>query len=715
MTLKSIICFLICVLPAVHALANDEREDEIRNEMWVAADTRFKVTEVPKKWTDKSAVIIAQLNRFEYRKPVMRNLLRYNDYSHIRIKLNDKNAIAKYTEISFLSNRTDNSEGEYIKVYVGFKIIKPGGREIIIDPSKAVKMEREYRGRVQSYNKLAIPNLEPGDILDYYICEETTRANASYIHFFDPVIYTLPQEYPVISHKLEFRAERKCYINLRSLNGAPELKLVVDEANDEKFYTLEGTDMEGIDNMRWIFPYREMPTIKFRAAYASGKAMRTFDVLLGEPGEVKNTVTKKEIQDMMSTMLSTIYDIKFMTKYAKKHLNDIKDPFELATKAYYHYRNEIFNEMETNAVEGKSPWTTMPQVKFVDVFSTFLTYKKIPHDIVLGVPRNLSSLDDLLIENEIAWLIRVKKGNEFMYFQAFDINTLPGSIEALLQGIDAYAADGLVPPRKWSLKNITLPSTTAMDNQSETAIRIDLSALDKATLSVKRTLTGSSKFPDQYYYMDPFDLRPEESKNFEMEEASSVYLGKKKYQAMKDAYIAKRIETRQKNLKEAIEQEFNLKVTEVSNYKLEQSGRYADAPAMVYSVNFTTDNLVYKAGPNYMIDIGKLIERQTKIESNELTRNNNVYYENPRSFKHTLEFTIPTGYHLQGLDKLNQKVVNKLGGFTAVAREVNGKVIIETHKHYDVNFAAAADWKNIVSFLNAAYNFNEQKLLLKRK
>lgn len=715
MNLKSAVCFLLCIVPAMHAFSNDERDAEIRNEMWVTPDKRFHTTDVPAKWKDKSAVIIAQLNRFEYRKPVMRNLLRYNDYSHIRVKLNDKNAITKYSEITFLSNRTDNSEGEYIKVYVGFKVIKPDGKEIIIDPSKAVKMEREYRGRAQSYNKLAIPNLEPGDILDYYICEETTRANANYIHFFDPVIYTLPQEYPVISHKLEFRAERKCYINLRSLNGAPELQLVVDEANDEKFYTLEGTNMEGVDNMRWLFPYRELPTIKFRAAYASGKAMRTFDVLLGEPGEVKSSVTKQEIQDMMSTMLSTIYDIKFMTKYAKKQLKNVKDPFELATKAYYHYRNEIFNEMEANVVQGKSPWTSMPQVKFVDVFSTFLYSKKIPHDIVLGVPRNLSSLDNLLIENEIAWLIRVKKGNEFLYFQAFDINTLPGTIEALLEGIDAYAADGLVSPKRWDLKKITLPSTTAKDNQTETQIQIDLSSLDKAKLSLKRTLTGSNKFPDQYYYMDPFDLRAEESEKFEMEEASSVYLGKKKYQAMKDAYLAKRMESRQENLKESLAQEFNLKVDEVSNYKVEQSGRYAEAPAMVYSLDFTTDNLVYKAGPNYMIDIGKLIERQTKIESNELTRSNNIYYENPRSFRHTLEFTVPKGYQVQGLDKLNQKVVTKFGGFTSVAKEANGKVIVETHKHYDVNFAPGSEWKNIVSFLNAAYNFNEQKLLLKKK
>lgn len=714
MKIKPVVCFLICLFSSAYTFSND-RGDEIRNEMWIAADKSFKVIEIPKKWQDKSAVIIAQLNRFEYRKPVLRNLLRYNEYSHYRIKLNDKNAVTKFTEITFLSDRTDNSEGESIRVYTGFKVIKAGGKEMIVDASKAVKMEREYRGRVQSYYKLAIPNLEPGDILDYYICEETTRANANLIHFFDPVIYALPQEYPVINHKLQFRAERKCYINLRSLNGAPELKLVTDEANDETFYSLEGTDMEGMDNVRWVFPYRDLPTIKFRAAYASAKAMNTYNVLLGEPGKVKNSVTKQEVQSMISTMLATAYDIKFLTKYAKKELKNVKDPFELATRAYYCYRNQIFNEMESNVVEGKSPWTTMPQIKFVDVFSTFLSYKKIPHDIVLGVPRNLSSLDDLLIENEIAWLIRVRKGDEFMYFQPFDLNSIPGTLDGMLEGTEAYAVDGLVSPKRWAIKRITLPSTLSSDNKSVTVLNIDLSSLDKARVSLKRTLTGKNKFPDQYNYTDPFDLRSEESDLFEMTESSNPYLGKKRYAAMKDAYLAKRLKDREDNLKSALESEYDLKIAEVHDFKIHQTGRYENAPAMIYSLDFITDNLVYKAGPNYMMDIGKLIEQQTKLESHEVSRKQNIYYENPRSFKHTLEFTVPKGYQVQGLDKLNQKIENKFGGFTCVAKEDKGKVVIETSKHYDVNYAPGSEWKHFVSFLNAARNFNEQKILLKKK
>jgi hypothetical protein len=153
-----------------------ERADEIRAEMWNAADKKFQVLEVPKKWVGKSAVIIAQLNRYEYRKPVILNLLRYNEYNHYRIKLNDKNAVNKYSEMSYYNNRYDNATGESIKVYVGFKVVKPNGKETIVDLAQAVKMENKGSGQNQSYNKLAIPNLEVGDIIDYYVCEETMKA-----------------------------------------------------------------------------------------------------------------------------------------------------------------------------------------------------------------------------------------------------------------------------------------------------------------------------------------------------------------------------------------------------------------------------------------------------------------------------------------------------------------------------------------------------------
>ena len=72
--------------------------------------------------------------------------------------------------------------------------------------------------------------------------------------------------------------------------------------------------------------------------------------------------------------------------------------------------------MEGSTVDG-GRWQGISDLTFTDAFSTFLTSKKIEHDIVIAIPRSISSIDNLLMEAEIEWLIRVKKGNEFLYLE----------------------------------------------------------------------------------------------------------------------------------------------------------------------------------------------------------------------------------------------------------------------------------------------------------
>jgi len=703
----------IVFLFSISNVSAADRSEEIRAEMWNTVDKNFQVLDIPSKWSNESAVIIAQLNRFEYRKAVMARLLRYNEYNHYRLKLIDKNAINKYSEMSYYPNYT-SSEGESVKVYVGFKVIKKDGKEIIVDLASAVKMEKEVGGNKQSYYKLAIPNLEPGDILDYYICEETTRKIYTTIIFFDPVIYRLPREYPVLNHKLQFRAERRCYINLKSLNGAPNLKLVNDETNEEQYYTLEESNLEGIKEQRWLFPYRELPTIKFRAAYAASAGVASYyDLLLGKPGVAKTDVSKEELEDFARSMLGSYYDAKFLTKFAKK-LKGVTDPFEIATQTFYFYRNTFFIDSEVATVQGNR-MPAIRQLTFIQTFSTFLKSKKIPHDIVMAVPRSISSIDNILMENEIEWVIRVKKNNQYLYFSPFDINTIPG-IDPLLEGTEAYAMDGMISPKKWKAVKITLPVSTSKDNIADVLVQVQFTDMTKANITVKKNLKGKNKLDDQNAIMDLYDFEKEERKLFTIEnDYTSSGVSKKNFAAMKSAYESKRAEYKSEALKGMLEGNFDFKTKNPSNLAIEQTGRFLASPAMIYSFTFETDELIKKTGPNYIIDAGKLIESQTKIEGDELERKTNIYFENARSYVYKVVIEIPSGYEVQGLDKLNQKIETKFGGFTSTAKEESGKVIIETNKHYDVNFVPKDQWPALVNFLNAAYTFTEQKILLKKK
>jgi hypothetical protein len=708
---------LLLLTSASPSIAVD-RAEEIREEMWGGKDKNFKIMEVPQKWMTKSAVVIAQLNRYEYRKSIMLKLLRYNEYNHYRIKLNDKSAINNYAEMTYNVNRTDNASGEYIKVFVGYKIVKPNGKEIIVDLANAVTMEGQTKGSRQSYKKLAIPNLEVGDILDYYICEEVAKGTNALIYFFDPVIYHLPRQYPVMNHKLQFRAERRCYINLKSLNGAPELKLITDGSDEEQYYTLEENDIDPIEDQRWLYPYRELPSIKFRAAYASGKGLRAYNVLLGEPGLAKSAVTQTELEELAGTMFANnIYYIDLVGTAKKKLKKTIKEPLEIARQAYYLYRNEYFTkkaEVEALTVEGMAI-NEIAEIEFTDQFHKFLVKKKIPHDVIIAVPRHLSAMKDVLMENELEWLIRVRDGSNELYLSPFDVHSVAGTLDVSLEGTDAYALDGLA--KKWKAKPIKLPVTSQAANRSEWLVEVQLNDFTKSNVTVKKTLTGRNKIGDQYSIMDFYDYKDEESKNFIMKETFGGYTGaaKKKYVALKDTYMASRKKNREDRLKETIENSFDLKAKNQGDLTITQTGRYHSEPAMVYSYKFETEDLVKKTGPNYLLSAGKILEKQTKIEAEEVKRNTNVYFDNARSFVFKVVIDIPKGYDVQGLEGFNQKSENRVGGFSSTAKVENGKILIETNKHYDVNFATKDQWPSIVTFLNAAYAFSEQKILLKKK
>ena len=699
---------LFLTLLASLAFAAD-RSAEIREEMWNSSDKTFALTDVPPQWAGKSAVYLAKLNRFEFRKAVMASYVRRNQYNHYRIKLLDQNAITRYAEMTY-----DESIGNTYQVYVGFKIIKPNGKEQIIDISRAVKMQRESRGRKYGYFKLAIPGLEPGDILDYYICEEESILTTAKLYFFDPVIHCLTREYPVANYKLQFRASRKCYINLKSLNGAPALKVVSDEKDDEEFYSFEGTDLDGSDDQRWVFPYRDLPTIKFRAAYAySGGLADYFGVLLGEPRVAKTKVLPSELAELTEKMMRSTLSIFTLPKEIKD-TKVISNPFQAAEKIYYSNRHdELINYAERNEFMEYNP-PRVSEIEFIKAMNTELKAKKIPHDIVIGMRRHISTIDDVIMENELDWLIRIKKGKEFLYLTAFEKHTPAGFLHPLLQGTEAYVVDGLVPPAQWAPKKVTLPTAAAQDNLIETYTTATLSAdLDAVKLVVKKAISGAGKEGYQEEVLDYYDYEPEEFKRYPRDKTSlKVSKLDKNATARKNAYMSKRTEKKMESWKPWVESEFTFKVKDIELPKVENTGRFDLTTPFSFQYTCATEEIVQRAGTNHIVDVGKLLEEQTKIKPEELNRATNIYLEYPRKIVAHLTVVAPAGYTWEGTEQLLKTVVNKYGEFSAAARVEGNTLIIETTKQYSAVFVPKADWPKVVEFLNAALEYSDQKALL---
>jgi hypothetical protein len=695
-----------------------KKSEEIKRLMWNSDDKDFAVTKTPDKWKNQSAIIIAKSNFLSYRKTLLLSSLDHDNYDHFRIKLLDNKAIERYAQQSIPgSGRYGDTD---YKFYAGYKIIKPDGREIEISLDQAVKESRELNNRGFDVYKLAIPNLEVGDILDYYIAEEQTIMIYKY-YSFNPIIFQLHEEYPVMKRKIMFDVLRKCYINLKSLNGAPEFELTEDAAREKSHYSLEDSDRESSKDVQWLFPYRELPAIKFRITYATGMLAAMIPNFIGSPGVLKSSVSKEEVEKLLASAFSN-YMTSFpeLKAYMKKQYKDVKDNNILAREAFYVLRNiNRVKWAETRLLDSEDADPERSVIYDITALSNYYRLKKIDHEVIIGIPRQISSLDNLLLENELTFMIKVNTSKPF-YLGRFTNNGMVGEVDPDLQGETVYSANGLVPPISWKIKKIEIPVISHEVNATESNYKVKIVDLSEGTIEVDlvKSFSGASRIGSQNALLDFYHYQDEETTKFKVNTSYPPVLTKAETKSRvnkKSDYMASRDENYGKTLKNILEDDFDLTIEEPTDFKIIQTGRFDDKPEFKYSCKVPMKGAVKKAGANYLIDVGKLIEEQVQIMDEDKVRNYNIYMPFARSFRYTVEVEIPEGYSIQGAEKLNVAVENAAGGFKGSARIESNKLIVEAYKYYKSNYEKKEKWSLITDFLQAAYDFTQKQVLLQKE
>jgi hypothetical protein len=133
-----------------------------------------------------------------------------------------------------------------------------------------------------------------------------------------------------------------------------------------------------------------------------------------------------------------------------------------------------------------------------------------------------------------------------------------------------------------------------------------------------------------------------------------------------------------------------------------------------FTENYQIRGLLRKAGINYIFQAGKLIGTQVEINEEELKRKYDVYSDCPRTYTNEISITIPEGYKVLGLEKLLMNVSNETGSFLSKAWMDGNVLKIKTTKIYLHNFEKNNDWAKMVQFLDAAYDFTQARVLLKK-
>jgi hypothetical protein len=338
-------------------------------------EKEFEITAVPDKWKNESAVIIGQKTEYLFTRLASgkkyTSVVRINEYIHKRIKLQDKNALEKFSTFFYVTMGKDGK--------AAYKVIKASGTQVDIDMKSAIEEEKDipaiykpiYYKLGIKFLKIAIPDLEVGDIIDYSVRSTIDWDMRTEGIGFTPFIFSLANNYPTLYQQYRFTMVDGMKVRFKAFNGAPNLKMdtkasVFGDNLSYVAYYLMDKDREKTTEERWSYELRNTPSVKFRVIMLADNDPESKSL-----GIAYVDRSFLDLEDMYkryagaavyrSTTINTM--VAYTTEYISKKRTDgtLKNEDEIIRETYYclrkvflemYYRGPVHSDLE-KAMTGK--------------------------------------------------------------------------------------------------------------------------------------------------------------------------------------------------------------------------------------------------------------------------------------------------------------------------------------------------------------------------
>jgi hypothetical protein len=718
-------------------------------------EDEFKLTAVPEKWKNESAVIIGMKEEYLFKRQVLKGRntagVSIKEYVHKRIKLQDKNAVEKFSTFYYVTMGSDG-KAEY-------KIIKPDGKSVNIDMKTAIEEEQEvpeiykpiyFKLKVKSM-KIAIPDLEIGDIIDYTVNSTLDWDMKTEGINFTPFIFSLSNSYPTLYQQYRFTMANGMKVKYRSYNGAPNLKFdskasVYGERETYLSYYFLDKDREKSDDERWSYELRNTPSVKFRVVFLDFDAE---DRTLGEATVDRSGLDYEKVYKsyagaaMYNTPVVTSL-VAYTTQYINKKKEDgiLKTDTDIAKETYYclrkvflemYYKGPVHSDLEKyftgkklykkilkaeakeEKKEEKEDEIRMNAVTFCTAFRSALKTQGIESELFVYVPRKLGTWRDAIFMEELDFVMRIKIKDKAYFLEAINNFDAFGTPYSYLESAEGLSIRYDEPD---SYFKVNAPATPASANLSRQEFSVNFTdAMDIIQVERTSSCTGTQKADvigkanlDREYL----------NKDFEKYYAEPLTKGKKTDAApvnKKYEYADKEDQVKErKDLFEKLVKDDDLDIDKYNDFELLQDGRSGDSAMLKFKEKFSLKKLISKAGRNYIFEAGKLIGGQLKLEPGELKeRKTDIWISTAITIENMITVNMPEGYTVDGLQDLNMSIDNPSGSFISATAVSGNKLLITTKKVYKNSFDKKEAWPNYIAFLEPAYKLSQAKIVLKKK
>lgn len=712
---------------ALHADDKD-REKAVRQEVWAWDLPQFKEYSVPDKYKNESAVVIARHEQVEAtKKGDLKSLLlygktsqnlNYTDTERYLVKINDKRALDKFSELSYREEFRTKGVIDYNKVQtiVGARVIKPDGTINEVDVAKEAVTVTEDKKEKEGYKKLAIPNLQIGDILDYFFYSEmnleTENAPSLVLAFYS--------RYPTLSYSVHCEFENNLTIEYRSINGAPEMKVTTKD-DKNTIFDVEKKDLLRIDNINWYSAERDLPMIRMQVLNNSSR-------LLFKPASARKSGIYNNVPS--STILKDAKCVLATQSTQMNWMNNIDKKVEAALLNYKQKRPDATKEELAIYIYSvlRLYWPDnsgyYPPLKFIVRLEQLLKENGIECKLGFVTDKFSARMSEITESGDLHCIVTANDNKQLFTYQ--DKTILATDVPSGYQGETAST----IVVNKYLKNNpegiegasgeLKIPETTASQNLDFQKIQVTFSENNPLELVIKRENRSSGSLKKDF---QPLLVLYEEWENAmrkhllidktrlqELEEEKST----RKYIEEWQAFYDKSRKEQDDNIKKEINIFHGFDPKEVLGFSIENMGITTENPDFQYTVKYSIEGLVKKAGSNLILDAGKLIGSQWNPSEEERNRLINAIFPAAFSIVNEITVEIPMGYEMQGIENLNYKIENEYGLFASTASRSGNTLRIETRKVYKKSFIPVSDWHYLLEVADETNKFYSQSVILKR-
>lgn len=727
----SLLSALVMTAAVAHAdEASDYRKFAENTKMWVYSMDlpQFEVREIPEKYKGESAVYIAVYDYLmlscdagAVRLP---GTMRFAEGGHVvegalerkLIYINDRAAIDEFSEYDYRTNAKYDAYSYYYNVMavqravIGIRVIKPDGTIVDINSDDYIEVKEGRKGE-HVRNKIAVPGLEVGDILDVF--------QYVYGDFYDvqpePMAFVLRENYPVMNYSIYWLIDGKLSTSFRSLNGAPDFEGTMDGAGNFHL-RMEMADLPAKPRL-YYDEIIQSPVVKI---YSYNNKIRSY---IPESSRIAGVRLNPDVDLIKSDLWKTRMQLcnpehgtlmlKEAIKNVHKVVNNLADAYKSGQKTQAEVADCVYNLLcFAYAVIDTRVTPLLFDLQFQSLMESVAGDSL---KVIMTTPRTNEPLDEVISIYGITTGIAVPDGNRYYFaplgaFAPTDIH--PDYAGRRAQECQLSDLKKKTPGVDTVYFN--LPEPRANRNREYSDIDV---TLDGKEAIVKRTVScsGSAKLQAEDLlaeediikaYLDYFKTM---GLDIEMKENG------KKAKDREARYTAERTTHMDKFKDELKVFHRDMEVDSV-NGKVLTVGVDPKSPKLTYEVEYTAHNIVRPAGKNLLVSIGSLTEDFGEVLESDRRREDYVAALSAREYINKLQLTVPSGYTVseKAVEGLARKVSNSAGSFAVTAQMADGKLTVQMIMRFDRRFLSAGAWPQVLELLEAASEWQTATVLLER-